>query len=46
MLLWITDSYINETRRQGKPFVLAEMMEDFSEWSDMFRRLAYREEYL
>lgn len=46
MLLWMTDGYINETRRQGKPFVLAEMMEDFSEWSDMFRRLAYREEYL
>jgi TetR/AcrR family transcriptional regulator len=46
MLLWMADGYISEKRRQGKPFVLDEIMHDFKEWSDMFRRLSYREEYL
>ena len=38
----MADGYINEKRRQGKPFVLDEIMHDFKEWSDMFRRLSYR----
>ena len=46
MLLLMTDGYINEKRRQGKPFVLEEIMQDFGEWSDMFRKMAYKEEYL
>ena len=46
MLLWMTDGYISEKRRQGKPFVLEEIMQDFGEWSDMFRKMAYKEEFL
>ena len=31
---------------RGKPFVLEEIMQDFGEWSDMFRKMAYKEEFL
>lgn len=46
MLLWMTDGYMNDRRRDGQPIVASELREEFQIWTEMFRKLTYREEYL
>lgn len=45
MLTWMTEGYLHEKQRLGGRFELEEMMDDFKKWSDMFRKIAYKEEY-
>lgn len=45
MLTWMTEGYLHEKQRLGGRFELEEMMADFKKWSDMFRKIAYKEEY-
>ena len=45
MLLWMTDGYMNDKRRQGLPILVEEIQKDFHEWITMFRKLVYKEEY-
>ena len=45
MLLWMTDGYMNDKRRQGLPILVEEIQKDFHEWVTMFRKLVYKEEY-
>ncbi len=46
MLTWMGDGYLAELRRSSQPVRLAPMMEDFRKWMGLFKRLAYKEEYL
>ena len=46
MLTWMTDGYLNEKRRAGAPITVEQIMTDFRTWAAMFRRMAYKEEFL
>lgn len=46
MLIWMGDGYLMEKIRMGKELDIDEMIADFHQWEDMFKVLAYKEEYL
>ena len=46
MMVWMTEGYMQEKRRSNAGLRLEQMKKDFNDWVNMFRKLAYREEYL
>nr|WP_279289089.1 TetR/AcrR family transcriptional regulator [Anaerofilum hominis] len=46
MLTWMTLGYLEELRRRGLPVEVDQVMRDYQRWSEMFRSMAYKEEYL
>lgn len=46
MLSWTADGYLHERQRQEKEFDLDALMMKYREWSAIFKKLAYKEEYL
>jgi AcrR family transcriptional regulator len=46
MLTWTADGYLHERQRQSKPVDLDELMEKYRNWSELFKRISYKEEYL
>ncbi len=46
MLTWISEGYVLEKKMQGKELVIDEIMANFKKWSQYFRKIAYKEEYL
>lgn len=44
MLAWMTDGYMHEARQKGIPVDAGKVMEEFRRWSQMFRKMVYREE--
>ena len=46
MLTWMTLGYLEELRRRGLPVDVEKVMRDYRRWSEMFRSMAYKEEYL
>jgi TetR/AcrR family transcriptional regulator len=46
MLTWMTDGYLREKLNRGININADELMRDYRKWSDMFRKMAYKEEYL
>ena len=46
MLTWMTEGYMNEKQRAGVPLRLEDILADYSGWEKMFRKIAYKEEYL
>ena len=46
MLTWMTEGYMNEKQRAGVPLRLEDILADYSGWEEMFRKIAYKEEYL
>lgn len=46
MLVWMTDGYLHARQMEGKPIVLEEIDREFARWIQMFKRIAYKEEYL
>ena len=46
MLVWMTDGYIHERQRMGRQVDIDDIMAEFGNWCDMFRRTTYKEEYL
>lgn len=46
MLSWMGEGYISQWQRAGIPVDLDEVLKDFQIWETMFRKLAYKEEYL
>ena len=44
MLTWMTDGYMHEARQRGIPVDSGTVMEEFRRWSQIFRRMVYREE--
>ena len=46
MMVWMTEGYMQEKRRSNAGLRLEQMKKDFNDWVNMFRKIAYREEYL
>lgn len=46
MLFWMADGYVRQLELERKPLDLKEMMAQFDRWSEMFKKMAYKEEYL
>lgn len=46
MLVWMTDGYIHNRQRMGAPVDIDDIMTEFGNWCDMFKRTTYKEEYL
>ena len=46
MLIWLTDGYLHAKQMEGKPIVLEEIDREFARWTQMFKQIAYEEEYL
>ncbi|MCI1983488.1 MAG: TetR/AcrR family transcriptional regulator [Bifidobacteriaceae bacterium] len=46
MLVWMTDGYIHERQRMGKAIDIDGIMTEFGKWCAMYKRIAYKEEYL
>lgn len=45
MMVWISDGYLNEKRREKKQMDLEEFMADFTMVMQMLRSITYKEEY-
>lgn len=46
MLIWMTDGYLHARQMEGRPIVLEEIDREFARWAQMFKKIAYKEEYL
>lgn len=46
MLVWMTDGYIHECQMHNKPFCVDAFYEVFENWTELFKKIAYKEEYL
>lgn len=46
MFIWLTDGYIHEHQMRNEPLRLDEIGKAFANWTELFKRIAYREEYL
>lgn len=46
MLLWMSEGYMHELKRNNLPYDLTQIMKDFDDWCTMFKKLSYKEEYL
>lgn len=46
MLIWLTDGYMHERQRNGHAIDMEELLIKFKGWSDMLKKISYREEYL
>lgn len=46
MLTWMTEGYIVDMRRRNCIISPEQIMQDFHVWANMFKQIAYKEEYL
>lgn len=46
MLLWTAEGYMLERQKYGQPSELDDLMEKFKRWTALFKKIAYKEEYL
>lgn len=46
MLSWTAEGYVHEQQRYGKENDLDDLMEKYKTWSVIFKKIAYKEEYL
>lgn len=46
MLTWMTQGYLYTKNKEGKPLDLKEMWKDYQIWSDMLKKMSYKEEML
>lgn len=46
MMIWLVDGYLHEMQRNNEPLCLDAIETALSNWTDMFKRIAYKEEYL
>lgn len=46
MLTWTADGYLHDRQRAGKPIELDDLMEKYKTWSEIYKKIAYKEEYL
>ncbi len=46
MLTWLMEGYLQERQRYGLPLDFDDIMQKYDRWTDMLRRISYREEYL
>ena len=45
MLTWMMEGYMNEQQRTGVLVAIDDLMDKFYRWSDMLKKLSYKEEY-
>lgn len=46
MLFWLTDGYMHEKRRIGKEIDINKIVEEFNCWTEMLKKISYKEGYL
>jgi AcrR family transcriptional regulator len=46
MLLWTAEGYMYDRQRFGSPPGLEDLMEKFRVWTEFYKKIAYKEEYL
>lgn len=46
MIVWMADGYLRELQMLKKPLELSALEKEFHEWTQMFKKLAYKEVYL
>ncbi len=46
MMIWMIDGYIHEQQMNNKPLCLDEISKMLANWTEMFKQIAYKEEYL
>lgn len=46
MMYWLTDGYIHERQMNNEPLSLEAICIAFAGWTQMFKQIAYKEEYL
>ncbi len=46
MLFWTAEGYIYDMYRRGVRLSLDDLMDKFKRWADLYRKIAYKEEYL
>ena len=46
MMYWIVDGYIHEQQMKNAPLCLDTISKAFVNWTEMFKQIAYKEEYL
>lgn len=46
MLVWMADGYVHDIQRRGITLKVKEYMDEFEKWKNMFKQIAYKEEYL
>lgn len=45
MMTWLSEGYLFEKQRSANTIDIEEMWRDFENWKQMFKKLAYKEEY-
>ncbi len=45
MLVWITDGYLHSRQMEGKPIEIEAIKKEFTQWTAMFKSIAYKEEF-
>jgi AcrR family transcriptional regulator len=46
MLVWTAEGYMSDRQRYGSPPELDDLMEKYRTWSAIYKKIAYKEEYL
>ena len=46
MFIWIVDGYIHQQQMRNEPLCLDEVGKMLTNWTKMFKQIAYKEEYL
>lgn len=46
MMIWLVDGYLHELQMNNEPLCLDTIETALSNWMDMFKQIAYKEEYL
>lgn len=46
MLVWMTEGYLQQMRRQGQPVEMNVLLADYKRWTVLFKNMAYKEEFL
>lgn len=46
MLVWTADGYLHERQRFGQPIDLEGLMSKYKTWTEIYKKIAYKEEYL
>ncbi len=45
MLVWMTDGYLHSRQMEGKPIEIEDVTREFTQWTAMFKSIAYKEEF-
>jgi AcrR family transcriptional regulator len=46
MLLWTAEGYLSDRQRAGVPPELDDLMSKFKSWTNLYKKIAYKDEYL